>query len=216
MIWQVASHKWYGLSGCIFITLLNVTLLFTISTTLVQIKGARCQVPWPLGRWRWWLADDSINMWYTYVGIDAHRFTYQFLGELFRVWHICHVTWIPVKRQSVEAVCKPQHTQDLRLKKTDTILKTIIWVCWSLKDLLYSRVSAINPVSTRKIFLPFAFRGALEFFGAWLGVDTLPYNFYGTLCVVCNQNSANSFSNTMPIGNRSQSTNNWWVHNWQK
>ena len=41
------------------------------------------RVPWPLGQWRWWLADDSIDMRYTYVGIDARGFTYQFLGELF-------------------------------------------------------------------------------------------------------------------------------------
>ena len=79
----------------------------------------------------------------------------------------------------------PNIRKILRPKKNDTILKTIICVCWSLKDLLYSRVSAINPVSTRKIFLPFAFCGALEFFGVWLAVDTLPYDFYGTLCVVC-------------------------------
>ena len=30
---------------------------------------------------------------YTYVGMDARRFTYQFLGELFRLRHICRVTW---------------------------------------------------------------------------------------------------------------------------
>ena len=30
---------------------------------------------------------------YTYAGIHAHRFTYQFLGELFRMRHIWRVTW---------------------------------------------------------------------------------------------------------------------------
>ena len=35
----------------------------------------------------------TINMRYTYVGINARRFTYQFLGELFRVRHIWCVTW---------------------------------------------------------------------------------------------------------------------------
>ena len=49
---------------------------------------------------------------------------------------------------------------------------------------MYSLVSAINPVSTRKIFLPFAFCGALELFGAWLADDSLPYDFYATSCVV--------------------------------
>ena len=36
---------------------------------------------------------------YTYVGIDTRRFTYQFLGEIFRVPHIlCRVTWKAVNR----------------------------------------------------------------------------------------------------------------------
>ena len=30
---------------------------------------------------------------YTYVGIDARQFTYQFIGGLFRVRHIWRVTW---------------------------------------------------------------------------------------------------------------------------
>ena len=32
-------------------------------------------------------------MQYTYVGMDARQFTYQFLGELSQVRHICRVTW---------------------------------------------------------------------------------------------------------------------------
>ena len=43
------------------------------------------RVPWPLNQWRWQLADDTIDMRYTYASIDTRRFTYQFLGELFRV-----------------------------------------------------------------------------------------------------------------------------------
>ena len=35
---------------------------------------------------------------YTYVGIDARQFTYQFLGELFRVRNIWRVTWKAVNR----------------------------------------------------------------------------------------------------------------------
>ena len=34
---------------------------------------------------------------YTYVGIDARGFTYQFLGELFRWAHIWARSLIPVK-----------------------------------------------------------------------------------------------------------------------
>ncbi len=48
----------------------------------------------------------------------------------------------------------------------------------------YSRVLSINPVSTRKKFIPFAFCGAFELFGAWLAVDMLPYDFT-VLCVLC-------------------------------
>ena len=55
--------------------------------------GENDRVPWPLGQWRQRLTDDSINMRYTYVGIRARRFTYQFLGELFRVCHIWSVNW---------------------------------------------------------------------------------------------------------------------------
>ena len=55
------------------------------------------QVPWPLGQWRWQLADDSIDMQYTYVGIVTRQFTYQFLGTIFRVRHIWRVTWKAVK-----------------------------------------------------------------------------------------------------------------------
>ena len=51
----------------------------------------------------------------------------------------------------------------------------------------YSRVSAINPVSARKVFTSFAFCGALEFFGVWLAVDTLPYTIFTVLCVLCAQ-----------------------------
>ena len=55
----------------------------------------------------------------------------------------------------------------------------------------YLCMLGLKTVSTRKIHTPFAYCGALEFFGGWLAVDTLPYDFYGTLCVVCNQNSVN-------------------------
>ena len=80
----------------------------------------------------------------------------------------------------------PNIRKILRMIKPDAKLKTPLFVyVGAFKNLSYSRVSAINPVSTRKIFLPFAFCGALEFFGAWSADDTLPYDFYGTLCVVC-------------------------------
>ena len=39
-----------------------------------------------------------IDMRYTYVGIVARRFIYRFLGELFLVRHIWHITWKAVKR----------------------------------------------------------------------------------------------------------------------
>ena len=34
---------------------------------------------------------------YTYVGIDARQFTYQFLGEIFRLCHTWRVTWRAAK-----------------------------------------------------------------------------------------------------------------------
>ena len=37
-----------------------------------------------LSQWRWQLSDDSIDMRYTYVDIDARQFTYKFLGEFFK------------------------------------------------------------------------------------------------------------------------------------
>ena len=45
-------------------------------------------------------------------------------------------------------------------------------ICFK-NDTLFPRFSN-NPVSARKIFIPFAFCGALEVFGAWLEDDTLP------------------------------------------
>ena len=39
---------------------------------------------------------------YTYVGIDARGFTYQFLAELFRWAHIWARSWIPVKKPRYE------------------------------------------------------------------------------------------------------------------
>ena len=60
--------------------------------------GKNYWVPWPLGQWCWRLADDLIDMRYTYVGIVARRFIYRFLGELFLVRHIWHITWKAVKR----------------------------------------------------------------------------------------------------------------------
>ena len=55
------------------------------------------RVPWPLGQWRRQLTDNSIDMGYTYAGIDARQFTYQFLAELFRVRLIWRVTWKAAK-----------------------------------------------------------------------------------------------------------------------
>ena len=84
--------------------------------------GENDRVPGPLGQWCWPLADDLIDMQYTYVGINARGFTYQFLGELFRVRHIWSVTWKAVNQ--VDHMIFPRSVAEVPTRKISIVMIT--------------------------------------------------------------------------------------------
>ena len=82
---------------------------------------------------------------YTYVGIDARRFTYQFLGELFRVRHIWRVTWKAVNYTISKIMRCINGTLHSTFSRLIALLLCYIVPRYVLKG-YYSRIHLFSPL----------------------------------------------------------------------